>query len=350
MHDLAIPRASALPSLWLVSSVAAACLAATAPTWSSGQGQWEPGLLDAALVGATLILAFLLVAMVRLAVLDWLAERQSRRAWTAIGARADEEVAAAALVEGPDQGDHAYATIARDPAVWAILRAHRHAVPLIPTEVAPEVGPLPRVQDALPLGATPAAASRHPADKGGDDAVVAPGNEADGHDEIHWEARKGFRSVAPAAATIRRQLGPVLTTQVGLAANAAWPGSALRVLGVPVKIVSDIVVTAQGKKEPPCGEASPPPQLDGRTPGRVPARVAGHAAPTRSRLRRDLAKRLDQAAAAEARRQIVALAEALARQAAREDDAAENARERSRSPQAMRAEELPSQPAKDDAD
>jgi hypothetical protein len=239
MHDLAIPRASALPSLWLVSSVAAACLAATAPTWSSGQGH-----LDAALVGATLILAFLLVAMVRLAVLDWLAERQSRRAWTAIGARAEEEVAAAALVEGPDQGDHAYATIARDPAVWAILRAHRHAVPLIPTEVAPEVGPLPRVQDALLLGAAPAAASRHPADKGGDDAVAAPGNEADGHDEIHWEARKGFRSVAPAAATIRRQLGPVLTTQVRLAANAAWPGSALRVLGVPVKIVSDIVVAA----------------------------------------------------------------------------------------------------------
>jgi hypothetical protein len=206
------------------------------------------------------------------------------------------------------------------------------------------------VQDALLPSAAPAAASRHPADKGGDDTVAAPGNEADGHDEIHWEARKGFRSVAPAAATIWRQLGAVLTTQVRLAANAAWPGSALRVLGVPVKIVSDIVVTAQGKKEPPCGEASPPPPLDGRTPGRVTARVAGHAAPTRSRLRRDLAKSLDQAAAAEARRQIVALAEALARQAAREDDAAEDARDRSRSRQDMPAEELPSQPAKDDAD
>jgi hypothetical protein len=332
----------------LISSVAAVCLAATALTWS-GQGQWEPGLADAAVVGATVILAYFLVAMVRLAVLDWLAARQSRRAWTAIGARTDEG-ATVPVVGGPDQGDHAYATIARDPAVWAILRAHRHAVPLIPTEVAPKVGPLPRVQDALLLGAAPAAASRHPADKGGDDAVAAPGNEADGHDEIHWEARKGFRTVAPAAATIRRQLGPVLTTQVRLVANAAWPGSALRVLDVPVKIISDIVVTAEGKKEPPCGETSPPPPLDGCTPGRVTARVAGHAAPTRSRLHRDQAKSLDPAAAAEARRQIIALAEVLARQAAREDDAAENARERSRPQQDLLAEELPSQPAKDDGD
>lgn len=271
MHDLAIPRVSALPSPWLISSVAAVCLAATALTWS-GQGQWEPGLADVAVVGATVILAFFLVAMVRLAVLDWLAARQSSRAWTAIGACTDEG-ATVPVVGGPDQGDHAYATIRRDPALWALLLAHRHAAPLIPTEVAREVGPLPRVQDTLLPSTAPAAASRHPADKGGDDTVAGPGNEADGHDEIHWEARKGFRSVAPAAATIRRQLGPVLTTQVRLVANAAWSGSALRVLGVPVKIVSDIVVTAQGKKEPPCGEASPPPPLDGCTPGGVTARV-----------------------------------------------------------------------------
>jgi chemotaxis methyl-accepting protein methylase len=47
----------------------------------------------------------------------------------------------------------------RDPALWALLLAHRHAAPLIPTEVAPEVGPLPRVQDALLPSAAPAAAS-----------------------------------------------------------------------------------------------------------------------------------------------------------------------------------------------
>jgi hypothetical protein len=347
MRDLAIPRASGPLSPWLVSSVAAVCLAATAPTWS-GRGQWEPGLADAALLGATVILAFFLVAMVRLAVLDWLAERQSRRAWTAIAARA-EEVAAAAVVEGPDQADHAYAPVAHDPAVWAIPRAHRHAVPLSPTEAVPKAGPLPCVQDAL-LPAARVAASRHAADNGSDDAVAAPSNAADSHDEIQWEARKGFRSVAPAVATIRRQLGPILTTQVRLVANAAWPSSARRVLGVPVKVVSDIIVTAQGKKEPPCGEPSPHPRPNGRTSAPLAARITGHAAPARSRLRRDLAKSLDPAAVAEARRQIVALAEALARQAAREDDAAENARERSRSPQDMPAEELPSQPAKDDTD
>lgn len=89
MRDLAISRASGPLSTWLVSSAAAVCVASTAPSWSGGV-QWELGLVDAALAGAALILALFLVAMVRLAIFDWLAERRSRRAWTAIGARADE--------------------------------------------------------------------------------------------------------------------------------------------------------------------------------------------------------------------------------------------------------------------
>lgn len=347
MRDLAISRASGLPSQWLVSSVAAVCLAATAPIWS-GHGQWEPGFLDAALVGATVILAFLLVAMVRLAVLDCLAERQSRRAWAAIGARADED-STAPVVEGPERG-HAYAPVPHDLAVWDILRAHRHAVPLIPTEAAPEVRPLPCVPDALLPGAAPAGASKHPADNRSDDAVAAPGNGADGHDEIQWEARKGFRSVAPATATIRRQLGPSFTTQVRLVANAGWPGSALRVLGVPVKIVSDIVVAAQGKNEPPSSRTPSHPPLNGRTSAPLATRIAGHAAPARSRLHRGLAKSLEPAAAVEARRQIVALAEALARQAAREDDAAEHGEQGERSPPEAAAEQLHSRGATDDTD
>jgi hypothetical protein len=149
---------------------------------------------------------------------------------------------------------------------------------------------------------------------------------------------------------LRRQFSPRLATQVRLVANAGWSGSALRVLGVPVKIISDIVITDQGEKEPPRGKTSPDPLLNGRTPSPFTQRVGGHAAPARTGRHRDLTKSLDPAAAAEARRQIVALAEALARQAAREDDAAENARERSRSPQGMPAEELPSPSAKDDTD
>ena len=80
------------------------------------------------------------------------------------------------------------------------------------------------------------------------------------------------------------------------------------------------------------------------------ARIAGHAPPARSGLHRDLAKSLDPAAAGEARRQIVALAEALARQAAREDDAAEHGEEGERSPPEAAAEQSPSRSAKDNTD
>ena len=104
MRDLAIPRASGLLSAWLVSSVAALSATSAVPTWSGGM-QWEPGLIDAALAGAAVILALFLVAMVRLAILDWLAERWSCRAWTVIGAHADE-VATAPVVEGPEQSGH----------------------------------------------------------------------------------------------------------------------------------------------------------------------------------------------------------------------------------------------------
>jgi hypothetical protein len=160
----------------------------------------------------------------------------------------------------------------------------------------------------------------------------------------------GLHSVAPATATVRRQFSPRIATQIRLVANAGWSGSALRVLGVPVKIVSDIAITAQGKKEPPCGETSPHPLVNGRTSGRFAARIAGHAPPARSRLHRDLAESLDPAAAGEARRQIVALAETLARQAAREDDAAEHGEEGERSPPEATAEQSPSRSAKDDTD
>ena len=58
--------------------------------------------------------------------------------------------------------------------------------------------------------------------------------------------------------------------------------------------------------------------------------------------------RFDLTALAEARRQVVALAEALARQAAREDDAAEQREGRSRSAPDMPAEQSPRRDDKDD--
>jgi hypothetical protein len=54
-------------------------------TWRS----LEPGFGEAALAVAAVTIAVLLVAMVRLAILDWRAEKQSRRAWTAIAGIAE---------------------------------------------------------------------------------------------------------------------------------------------------------------------------------------------------------------------------------------------------------------------
>ncbi len=98
--------------------------------------------------------------------------------------------------------------------------------------------------------------------------------------------------------------------------------STVQVQGIPIRIVSDIVIVGQGENAPPNGD--PPHQLGN---GSITEPFA---------------------AAAQARRQIVALAEALARQAAREDDAADAAEERSRSPPGAQAEQSPSRRGKDD--
>ena len=120
------------------------------------------------------------------------------------------------------------------------------------------------------------------------------------------------------------------------------------VLGFPVKIVSDIVITAQGEKEPPCRKASPHPLLNGRASGPFTDALPAKLHQREAGLHRDLAKSLDPAAVAEAPRQIVALAEALACQAAREDDAAEHGEEGS--PPEAAAEQSPSRRAKDDTE
>ena len=259
-------------------------------------------------------LGLLLAAMVRLAVLDWLAERQSRRAWTAIGAGPDD-LAIAPVVDAPDQRDHPYVPVAPDAAVWDILRAHRHAVPL--GAAGPEsdacstdagVDPLRcEPQDSL-LPRTAFIAEANPADEIRDRAASAIAD------------RVGLRR--DGKVRCRRRVR--FATEARRVANAAWPSPhrGLRVLGIPIRIVSDIVVVGQGEKEPPPGDP-PHQQLNGST--------------TRPFT-----------AVAEARRQVVALAEALARQAAREDDAAEAAEERSRSPPDAQAEQSPSRGAKDE--
>jgi hypothetical protein len=106
-------------------------------------------------------------------------------------------------------------------------------------------------------------------------------------------------------------------------ADTTWRGAdrTVQVPGIPIRIVSDIVVVGHGENGLPPDD--PPHQLGNGS-------ITEPFAP-----------------AAHARRQILALAEALARQAAREDDAAEAAEERSRSPGAQ-AEQSPSRRDKDD--
>ena len=355
MRDLATPRASGPPSTWPISSVAVLCVASAVSAWL-GHVQWEPGFGEAALAVTAVTIAVLLVAMVRLAILDWRAEKQSRRAWTAIAGIA--ELATPPPLEALERssGDP-YAPAPHNPALSRILRAHRHVVPVSLAEPVPSIPsadagaePLRSVPQSAPLSAAALLPASHPADNGGADAASAHGDAAE-RDEILKEVGQSFHSAAPAPAATKvlRQLGPRLATQVRRVANAAWPGSyrAVRVLGVPVEIVSDIVV-GQGDKGPSDGGNSPRTRFNGGTAQEGTAGIVGSATPVRSGPHRDLANSHDPTTAAEARRKIVALAEALARQAAREDDAAENAKERSRSPQDTPAEELPSGDAKDD--
>jgi hypothetical protein len=320
-----------------------------------GHVQWEPGFGEAALAVAAVTIAVLLVAMVRLAILDWRAEKQSRRAWTAIAGIA--ELATPPPLEAVERssGDP-YAPAPHNPALWRMLRAHRHAVPL---RLAEPVSSVPRTDDgADPQRCAPQSAllspaallpASHPADNRDDDAVSVSSGAGERY-EMRTEGQS-FHSAAPAPAATKvpRQLGPRVATQVRRVANAAWPGSyrAVRVFGVPVEIVSDIVV-GQGDKGPSDGGNPPRTRFNGGTAQESTAGIVGSATPVRSGRHRDLANSHDPTTAAEARRKIVALAEALARQAAREDDAADNAKERSRSPQDVPAEESPSGDAKDD--
>jgi hypothetical protein len=310
MPDLVIPRGSG--PLPLLLSVAAFCAASATPFWS-GHIERAPRLIDDMVAAPAVLLALLLAAMVRLAVLDWLAERQSHRAWTAIGARPDN-LASTPVVDAPAQRDHPYVPLAPDAAVWDILRAHRHAVPL--GTAGPESDAVSTDVGLRPLRCEPQDSLLPRA------AFIAEANHAD---EIRGRAASAIadRVDLRRDGKVRCRRRVRFATEAGRVVNAACPSPhrGLRVLGIPIRIVSDIVVVGQGENELPPGDP-PQQQLNGST--------------TRPFI-----------AVAEARRQIVALAEALARQAAREDDATEAAEERSRSPPHAQAEQSPSRGAKD---
>jgi hypothetical protein len=283
--------------------------------------EWAPRLVDAVVAAATALLVFLLAATVRLAVRDWLAERRTCRAWDGIvGPRAD---APRPIGAGSRRGDHPYAPTAADPEICAILHAHRHSVPApnvtaggTDAEADPPACDLQRDQGprAVPVSGS------NLADDSSSEAAPALALRAVARHGLDWIA-----PTAPAAGgKVRRRRRALLAMQGRRVANATWRGAdrTVQVLGIPIRIVSDIVVVGQGENAPPNGD-SPHQQGNGRITEPV-------------------------AAAAEARRQVVALAEALARQAAREDDAADAAEKRSRSPPGAQAEQSPWRRDKDD--
>jgi hypothetical protein len=124
MPDLAMPRGCG--PLLSLSTVAALSAAFAAPFWS-GHMQWVPRLVDGMVAATAVLLAFLLAAMVRLAVLDWLAQRRSRRAWDRIGGARAEDPEPTGCRSA--QSDHPYAPVAANPTICAVLRARRHAEP-----------------------------------------------------------------------------------------------------------------------------------------------------------------------------------------------------------------------------
>jgi hypothetical protein len=186
MRDLAILRTSGPPSTWRNSSAAALCVA-SAVSASLGHVQWEAGFGEAALAVAAVTIAVLLVAMVRLAILDWRAEKQSRRAWTAIARIA--ELATPPPLEALERscGDP-YAPAPHNPALWRILRAHRHVVPV---SLAKPIPSIPSADaGAEPPRSAPQSADRVPC---GIASGIAPGRQRRRRCRFSASRRRGAR-------------------------------------------------------------------------------------------------------------------------------------------------------------
>lgn len=131
--------------------------------------------------------------------------------------------------------------------------------------------------------------------------------------------------------------------------DAWWGSGSPRVAGVPIRIVSDIVVLGQDQNGSDDGKTLPGTQFNGASPIRAGPTTGIARSTVRSRTQHhpDASGGFDLTVLAEARRQVIALAEALARQAAREDDAAEQRKRHSDSAPDTPAEQSPSRDAKD---
>jgi hypothetical protein len=350
---IAFPRASYLTAGGFIASLAVLWTAVTGPPLNIAaiSAEWAS---EVALTAAVMAVATMLVAAIGLAAADWLSEIKSRRDWAAIGIAADDLVTPP-LVQASDQRDHFYPPVVNNEALWAVLRANRHAarssVDVRSTDV--EAGTwMPVRKTPLPATAAPVVGTISKDERTGTaggsvvDVValrrVATGAKHGAQEALRVRASVGLTAVPSRPWQLNGMgVNGLAARRTRLAANdrpwAGWPGPDQRSAphAVPIKIVSDITILGQGKRPPSGGEPPPcaPPGGSVRSTS-VSARtsiVASTASDRRPHPRAAI-KSLDPSASAEMHRQLIALAEALARQAAREDDAAEHLLVRSRSP------------------
>lgn len=336
----------------LMASLAVLWTAAIAPPLrvAAPSAGWA---VDAALMVALIAVATMLVAAVGLVAANWWAEIKSRNAYAAIGV-ASNDLITPPVVQASNQ---LYPPTVDNEALWAVLRANRHALRSIalktvsdmwsadvkvdtwtqarknalPTTSASVVGAIPEGERTNTVGGSAV-------------AVAASGRAATAAKHDAQEALRVRASIGLTAIRSRpgrcNGLGGVnwsVARTQRVANDGPWLGSRdsdqrLALQTVPIKIMSDIIVFGQGKRRPPGGE--PPPCTPGGnvagTGVSMRAGVVASTAPDQRRHLRAAIKSLQPEVSFEAQRQLMALAEALARQAAREDDAAERLTERSR--------------------
>ena len=331
--------------------VAALCVAVVGSAWPNEIPSGSSAA-TATVAGVTVAFAGLLAAAIGLVVMDWLADVRSRAAWTAVSVGA----LGVSLVVEREQADHVYAPAAPNEAVQAVLRAHRYAVPRLAVEPVDETEHqrdqnraepaqlccAPQTQAAGPVG--------HPVAWHPGGAEIIGGGAEHGQNGRSADAERTRRawtvvhSLVPVVSTTRRKrefhYGSRVVKQLRRIDNArageAWQGSgsSLWVAGIPIEIVSDIVVLGQHQNGSDGGKPSPDAQFNGGPSIRAgpSTSIAGSKTRSRTRYHPNQIGSFDPTALVEAQRQVLAQPETLARQAANEDDAAEQLEERSRSP------------------
>ena len=318
------------------------CLATVVSAWH-GEAPGGGGLARAALTAAVLAVVSLLAGAVWLSISDWMAEISSRVTWAAIGPVTDE-FSSVPLVDAPDRED-LYPPAVANERVRAVLDAHRHWVPASAVEDVTDLraASLPSVASIAQVPSVRSGADSIATDNGcRPTGTLAFGAALRVVSGVRPEVRKACRKVASAvAASGSKARGARIAIRSRCIVNGsrwdAWsePNPRHWVMGLPINVVSNIFVRAQGDNGPVDEKRPPRPTLDSpriRAGPGATVSIRGSTGPVGSRACRD--KELDATAYAGARRRVIALAEALARQAAREDDAADDAAGRSVGPDA----------------